>query len=227
MSYYNDASLVLLAQDLGKKAGSVAAQKPMDANGQMTFTRTGDTATRVAPNGLIEKVRTNLILQSNTFSNASWTKSGVGVGSVSVVTPNYTTDPFGGNNAWRFQCNLNGGTTSSDRSWMLQSFTPIANSILSIYINLKHKINHSKLLDNLININNEKIQLNYIKFDDKIYVKYCLEFFCQYYYETSIINNLIIFENKLQKKFELFFNIDELQKKFVYSWKKKYIEEHK
>ena len=136
MSYYNDASLVLLAQDLGKKAGSVAAQKPMDANGQMTFTRTGDTATRVAPNGLIEKVRTNLILQSNTFSNASWTKSGVGVGSVSVVTPNYTTDPFGGNNAWRFQCNLNGGTTSSDRSWMLQSFTPIANSILSIYIKL-------------------------------------------------------------------------------------------
>ena len=91
MSYYNDASLVLLAQDLGKKAGSIAAQKPMDANGQMTFTRTGDTATRVASNGLIEKVRTNLVSYSEQFDNASWTPL-----NGSTVAANTTANPLDG-----------------------------------------------------------------------------------------------------------------------------------
>jgi hypothetical protein len=62
--------------------------------------------------GLIEKVRTNLILQSNSFSDAAWVKLGAGTGTAPVLTANYTTDPFGGNNAWRFQCDLNGGTAS-------------------------------------------------------------------------------------------------------------------
>jgi len=133
MSTYNDASLIYYPS--GYKASKAYSLKPTDGSGDLTFTR-ASTATRVNEQGLIEGVRTNLILQSNTFSDASWNKVAQGVGSVSVVTPNYTTDPFGGNNAWRFQCNLNGGTTSNDRSWMLQSFTPIANSILSIYIKL-------------------------------------------------------------------------------------------
>jgi hypothetical protein len=132
-AFYDLASLVLVPS--GTKSAKIYAQKPMTTDGQLAFSRS-TTATRVGPDGLIEKVRTNVVLQSNTFSNASWTKAGQGVASVSVVTPNYTTDPFGGNNAWRFQCNLNGGTTSNDRSWMLQAFTPIANTILSIYIKL-------------------------------------------------------------------------------------------
>jgi hypothetical protein len=115
MSYFNDASLVLLAQDLGKKAGSVAAQKPMDANGQMTFTRTGDTATRVGPNGLIEPVlaniaridytgggcgklllepqRTNLATYSEQFDNAAWGVYG------GTITPNVAVSPDGSTNA--------------------------------------------------------------------------------------------------------------------------------
>ena len=95
MSYYNDASLVLLAQDLGKKAGSIAAQKPMDANGQMTFTRTGDTATRVNSAGLIEKVRTNLLTYSNTFNNAAWVNS-------NITLTSGQQDPFGGTTGWRY-----------------------------------------------------------------------------------------------------------------------------
>jgi hypothetical protein len=46
-------------------------------------------ATRVGPDGLIEKVRTNLILQSETFDNASWSKI------TATVTANTTTAPNG------------------------------------------------------------------------------------------------------------------------------------
>lgn len=41
--------------------------------------------------------RQNFILYSNTFSNAAWEKLNA------TLTANDTTDPFGGNNAWRFQ----------------------------------------------------------------------------------------------------------------------------
>jgi hypothetical protein len=76
MSYYDDSSLFVAPN--GYKTSVLFAQKPMDANGQLAFTRSNDTATRVAPDGLIEKVRTNLILQSNSHlrSNTSTTNQG-------------------------------------------------------------------------------------------------------------------------------------------------------
>jgi hypothetical protein len=120
MSYFDDASLVFIPS--GTKASKVYSVKPIDGTGDLTFTRSNDTASRVASNGLIERVRTNLLPYSNDFSNAAWTKTNGGVGIAPVVTPNYTTDPFGGNNGWRLQCDLNGGTTSSDRSWLQQIF---------------------------------------------------------------------------------------------------------
>jgi hypothetical protein len=55
----------------------------------LTFTRSNDTATRVASNGLIERVRTNLALQSQTFDNASWVKA------FATITANATTAPDG------------------------------------------------------------------------------------------------------------------------------------
>lgn len=85
--FYDQASLVVVPS--GYKAGTVYAQKPLTTDGQLAFTRTGDTATRVNSAGLIEKVRTNLILQSQTFDNASWTKDGA------TVTANATTAPDG------------------------------------------------------------------------------------------------------------------------------------
>jgi hypothetical protein len=72
VSFYDDASLVLIPS--GIKTSKIYSQKPTDGTGDLTFTRSNDTATRVGPDGLIEKVRTNLVLQSNTFSNASWAK---------------------------------------------------------------------------------------------------------------------------------------------------------
>jgi hypothetical protein len=72
VSFYSDASIVLIPS--GTKTSKIYSQKPTDGTGDLTFTRSNDTATRVGPDGLIEKVRTNLVLQSNTFSNASWAK---------------------------------------------------------------------------------------------------------------------------------------------------------
>jgi hypothetical protein len=68
-SFYDDASLVVIPS--GYKTSKIYAEKPTDGSGDLTFTRASD-ATRVASNGLIEKVRTNLLTYSNTFSNAAW-----------------------------------------------------------------------------------------------------------------------------------------------------------
>ena len=62
---FNKASLVLVPS--GYKAGKVYSQVPTDGGGDLTFTR-ASSATRVNSDGLIEKVRTNLFLNSNNFS---------------------------------------------------------------------------------------------------------------------------------------------------------------
>jgi hypothetical protein len=87
-SFYEDASLVMIPS--GYKTSKVYSAKPTDGAGDLVFTRSNDTATRVGPDGLIEKVRTNLILQSNSFSDAAWVKLGVGTGTAPVLTANYT-----------------------------------------------------------------------------------------------------------------------------------------
>ena len=91
-SYFDEASLVFIPS--GYKTSKAYSVKPTDGTGDLAFTRSNDTATRVASNGLIEKVRTNLLLQSNTFNNATWAFSGTG-----TVTTG-ATDPFGGTTAW-------------------------------------------------------------------------------------------------------------------------------
>ena len=65
MSFYSDASLVMIPS--GYKTSKVYSAVPTDGTGDLAFTRSNDTATRVASNGLIEKVRTNLVLNSATF----------------------------------------------------------------------------------------------------------------------------------------------------------------
>jgi hypothetical protein len=89
--FYDNASLVVIPS--GYKAGTVYAQKPLTTDGQLAFTRTGDTATRVNSAGLIEKVRTNLFLQSEAF-NVTWSKS------AGITLTSGQTDPFGGTDAF-------------------------------------------------------------------------------------------------------------------------------
>lgn len=70
MSFFEDASLVLIPS--AQKTSKVYSVKPTDGTGDLTFTRSNDTATRVGPDGLIEKVRTNVVLYSENQSNAAY-----------------------------------------------------------------------------------------------------------------------------------------------------------
>ena len=83
---YEKASLILNpgVYDTGK----VYSTKPFDGSGDLTFTRTADTATRVGPDGLIEKVRTNLATYSSDFSQQYSLLN-------ATISTNTTTDPFG------------------------------------------------------------------------------------------------------------------------------------
>jgi hypothetical protein len=93
MSFFSEASLAMIPS--GYKTSKVYSALPTSGDGDLTFTRSNDTATRVGPNGYIEKVRTNLFSYSEQFDNAYWTKYG------STITTNTseTTDPLGGNAA--------------------------------------------------------------------------------------------------------------------------------
>jgi hypothetical protein len=69
VSFYDDASLVLIPS--GIKTSKIYSQKPTDGTGDLTFTRSNDTATRVASNGLIEKVRTQQYFKSTALTTSS------------------------------------------------------------------------------------------------------------------------------------------------------------
>jgi hypothetical protein len=84
--YYAKASLVMVPSLY--KTSIVYSERPLSTDGQLTFSRS-TAATRVASNGLIERVRTNLALQSQTFDNASWVKA------FATITANATTAPDG------------------------------------------------------------------------------------------------------------------------------------
>ena len=94
MSIYDKSSLVLIPS--GTKTGKVYSQKPVSGDGDFTFTRSS-AATRVNADGFIEKETQNFLLQSNSFNNSSWLKTG------SPIFTSGQSDPFGGNDAWKFE----------------------------------------------------------------------------------------------------------------------------
>jgi len=103
------ASLLLVPS--GYKSGVVYSEKPTDGDGDLTFTR-ASTATRVNSDGEIESVatgvprldysqgscpalllepqRTNLLLRSEEFDNASWTKINTTVTANAEISPDGT-----------------------------------------------------------------------------------------------------------------------------------------
>jgi hypothetical protein len=83
MSFFEDASLVYIPAAI--KNGKTYSIKPTDGTGDLTFTR-ASSATRVGPNGYIEKVRTNYCLHSQNF--ASWSLLGAATRTTGVTDPN-------------------------------------------------------------------------------------------------------------------------------------------
>jgi hypothetical protein len=82
-SFYNDASLVMIPS--GYKDQKVYCAKPADGSGDLVFSR-ASSATRVQSDGLIEKVRTNSLLNSQNFS--AWTLMGAAIRTLGTVDPN-------------------------------------------------------------------------------------------------------------------------------------------
>jgi len=132
-SLLQSASLLLIPS--GYKGGRAYAQIPTNGNGDLTWTRASD-AWRTNADGLIQRVPWNLLTYSNTPTDSSWSKLGLGAGTVPVVTANAGTSPDGTTNASRVQFNC-GGTTSSDRSILQKPSIALingANYAGSIYV---------------------------------------------------------------------------------------------
>jgi hypothetical protein len=101
----NKASLVMIPS--GYKEDVVYSQIPTDGSGDLTFTRASN-ATRVNSAGLIEKVRTNFILQSNQF-DTTWV-------SINTTETSGASDFDGGNNAWTLAKSTSGGKITQNVS---------------------------------------------------------------------------------------------------------------
>jgi hypothetical protein len=89
---YDKASLILNPGIYD--TGEVYCTKPLDGSGDLTFTRASN-ASRVGPDGLLEKVRTNILRQSNSF-DTTWGTSG---SSVTSGQSGYD----GTSNAWKLE----------------------------------------------------------------------------------------------------------------------------
>jgi hypothetical protein len=112
MNLLDTASLVVTPN--GYKASKLYSIVPSDGSGDMTFARTGNTATRVNASGLIEPInaniprldylgstcpklllepqRTNLLTYSDAFDNAAWTKNALTISANSIASPDGTTN---------------------------------------------------------------------------------------------------------------------------------------
>jgi K+-transporting ATPase c subunit len=91
MSLFDDASLAMIPS--AYKDGKLYSIKPTDGSGDFTFTRGSNlAATRVDENGLIEKGRENLLLQSNQF-DTTWANTN----SITAGQSGYD----GGSDAWQ------------------------------------------------------------------------------------------------------------------------------
>jgi hypothetical protein len=92
-SLYDSASLVMIPS--GVKDGKAYSIKPTDGSGDFTFSRGTGTATRVNASGLIEKERSNQLLQSNSF-DTTWDNVNNAFYSLTSGQSGYD----GTNNAW-------------------------------------------------------------------------------------------------------------------------------
>ncbi len=132
--YYAKASLVMVPSLY--KTSIVYSERPLTTSGQLAFTRSNDTATRVGPDGYIEKVRTNLLLHSQAFDNAGWVKVTGGTATAPVVTANAAVAPDGTTTADRIQFSVT-GTTGSDFSIIRQGVAGLTGSTtyaFSVYL---------------------------------------------------------------------------------------------
>ena len=87
------------------------------------------------PSLLVEPAATNLLLRSEEFDNASWTKVSGGTGSVPVVTANTVTAPDGTLTADTIFLNAGSGTTINDTSRVVYNISlTVTEHTFSVYL---------------------------------------------------------------------------------------------
>ena len=150
MSYFDDASLVMIPS--GTKTSKVYSVKPIDGTGDLTFTRSNDTATRVASNGLIEKVRTNVLLHSQTLDNAVWSLT------TATITANATAAPDGTTTAEKLIPAAAADPAATDASQLQQIIAVASNTYtFSIYAKAAGqnsvRIRENNIWGNFLNLN--------------------------------------------------------------------------
>jgi len=117
MSLLNKASLIQIPS--GYKDGTLYSAKPTNGDGDFTFSRGSNlAATRINSEGLIEKGRENLLLQSNGFNQAGW-----GISSATITGGQSGYD--GSSDAWLLD--------SSSEGYLFQYPTSSNVGTLSIY----------------------------------------------------------------------------------------------
>jgi hypothetical protein len=122
-SFYDSASIITIPS--GYKVGTLYSAKPTDGTGDMSFTRTGNTATRVNSAGIIERCITNVLLQSNNFST-TWANSNLTiVGSI--------TDPNGGTTAF----SIAGTSADSNLKSLTQGAFPVSTDFKTVSVYAK------------------------------------------------------------------------------------------
>lgn len=83
---------------------------------------------------LLEPSRSNAITNSETFGSTGWGFVTTGTVIAPIVTNDYAISPDGTQNAQRIQFDLNGGTTSSDRTVIRQSIGTQNDWFLSVWM---------------------------------------------------------------------------------------------
>ena len=99
-TFFDDASLVMIPS--GVKESKLYSIKPSNGDGDFTFSRGTDTATRVNSSGLIEKERSNQLLQSNSF-DTTWV-------SFNATETSGQSGYDGSNDAWLLQITAASGS---------------------------------------------------------------------------------------------------------------------
>ena len=109
-SFFSSASLAYLASAGAGKDGKAYSIKPTDGTGDFTFSRGSNlAATRVGADGLIEKGRENLLLQSNAFTT-TWT---LGTG---LTLTSGQSGYDGSSDAWLYADTATGNSLQQNRS---------------------------------------------------------------------------------------------------------------
>ncbi|TNE31753.1 MAG: hypothetical protein EP346_00115 [Bacteroidetes bacterium] len=144
-SFFDIASKVLNAGAISE--GKILLSKPVGEH--IPFTRAGGGSTTLQNGTIIEQAanwpaivkrdgecslfawrpaQTRLFTQPNNLAHTDWVKQAIGTGVAPIATANYAMDPMGGNNACRIQLNTGAGGSSSDQSYIRQTFSIVSGS---------------------------------------------------------------------------------------------------